>query len=185
MIQIHCKYDELIKVSDIKQDPANRNKHSKEQIEQLAKIIEYQGFRHPLIVNQETKLLRAGHGRLLAAKKLKMKEIPVVFQEFKDFDQDYAFMVSDNAIGHQSELDMSGINLDIGMLGPDFDIDLLGIANFKIDVAEKDLGDEEDTPEPPKESKVVKGEVYILGDHRLMCGDSTVITDVEIGRAHV
>lgn len=136
---IHCKYDELVKLSEIKIDPANRNKHSKEQIEQLAKIIEYQGWRHPLIINQDTKVLRAGHGRLQAAKKLKIKEVPVVYQQFKDFDQDYAFMVSDNAIGHQSELDISGINLDIGMLGPDFDIDLLGIKNFTIDVAEQEL----------------------------------------------
>jgi len=135
---IHCKYDELVKVKDINPDPANRNKHSKEQIQQLAKIIQYQGWRHPLIINKETGILRAGHGRLAAAKKLKLKEIPVVYQDFKDSDQDYAFMVSDNAIGHQSELDFSGINADLENLGPDFDLDWLGLKDFTLDIAEKE-----------------------------------------------
>lgn len=133
---IHCKYDELLDIKKINPDPENRNKHDKDQIEQLAKIIEYQGWRWPLVINKDTGILRAGHGRLLAAKKLKLKEVPVVYQEFKDADQDYAFMVSDNAIGHQSEIDLSGINLDIGNLGPDFDMDWLGIKNFKIDIDE-------------------------------------------------
>ena len=134
MVEIHCKYDKLLSIKEIKPDPENRNKHDKEQIENLAEIIEYQGWRHPLIINQETGLLRAGHGRLQAAKKLKLKEVPVVYQSFKDSDQDYAFMVSDNAIARQAELDLSGINADIGKLGPDFDIKLLGIKDFKIDI---------------------------------------------------
>ena len=91
-----------------------------------------------MVINKETGILRAGHGRLQAAKKLKQKTIPVVYQEFKDADQDYAFMVSDNAIGHQSELDFSGINLDIENLGPDIDIELIGIKNFTIDPFEKE-----------------------------------------------
>ena len=144
MIQIHCKYDELLDVKDITPDPENRNKHDKEQIDQLAKIIDYQGWRWPLVINRDTGVLRAGHGRLLAAKKLKQKQVPVVYQEFKDSDQDYAFMVSDNAIGHQSEIDLSGINLDIGNLGPDFDMDWLGIKNFQIDVADKEEEEEKE-----------------------------------------
>ena len=179
MIEIHCKYDKLLSIKEIKPDPENRNKHDKEQIENLAEIIEYQGWRHPLIINQETGLLRAGHGRLQAAKKLKLKEVPVVYQSFKDSDQDYAFMVSDNAIARQAELDLSGINADIGKLGPDFDIKLLGIKDFKIDIFDEPEGDPDEVPEVKEESKVIQGEVYILGNHRLMCGDSTSITDVE------
>lgn len=137
-MQIHCKYDELLSIKNVQPDPNNRNKHDKDQIEQLAKIIEYQGWRWPLVINKDTKILRAGHGRLLAAKKLKLKEVPVVYQEFKDTDQDYAFMVSDNAIGHQSELDLSSINLDIGNLGPDFNIDLLGLKDFETEPADKE-----------------------------------------------
>ena len=179
MIEIHCKYDKLLSIKEIKPDPENRNKHDKEQIENLAEIIEYQGWRHPLIINQETGLLRAGHGRLLAAKKLKLKEVPVVYQNFKDSDQDYAFMVSDNAIARQAELDLSGINADIGKLGPDFEIKPLGIKDFKIDIFDEPEGDPDEVPEVKEESKVVQGEVYILGNHRLMCGDSTNIQNVE------
>lgn len=140
-IEIHCKYDELLDVKAVKPDPANRNKHDKGQIDQLAKIIEYQGWRWPLVINKETGLLRAGHGRLAAAKKLKLKTVPVVYQDFKDSDQDYAFMVSDNAIGQQAEIDVAGINLDLENLGPDFDLDWLGINEFTLDPFEKEKED--------------------------------------------
>lgn len=109
-----------------------------------------------------------------------MKAVPVVYQGFDSEEAEYAFIQADNAIALWAELDLSGINEDIGELGPDFDIDLLGIKNFEIDVADKDFeADEDDVPEARPEPKVVRGEVYILGNHRLMCGDSTAITDVE------
>lgn len=177
--KIKSKDIKMIPISEVKPWNINRNKHSKDQISRLCKLIEYQGFRNPLVISNQTGLLIAGHARLECAKKLKMKEVPVIFQDFDNDDQAYAYMVSDNAIQFWSELDFSGINEDLGMFDPSFDIDLLGIENFTIDVADKELGDEEDTPEPPKESKVVRGEVYILGDHRLMNGDSTSIDDVE------
>lgn len=175
---IQSKDIQLVNVKDIKLNPANRNKHSDEQIDRLCKIIEYQGFRAPLIVSNRTGMLVAGHGRLMAAKKLKLKEVPVMHQDFIDSDQEYAAMVSDNAIASWSELDLSGINADIGDLGPEFNIDLLGIKNFEIDVADKDLGDEEAMPEHV-EAKTKLGDIYQLGEHRLMCGDSTITTDVD------
>ncbi|NDD53270.1 site-specific DNA-methyltransferase [bacterium] len=106
--------------------------------------------------------------------------MPVVYQDFDSEEAEYAFIQADNAIALWAELDLSGINADIADLGPDFDIDLLGIKNFEIDVADKDFeADEDEIPEARPEPKVVRGEVYILGNHRLMCGDSTSITDVE------
>lgn len=169
----------LSDIRKLKLNPKNRNKHPKEQIERLQKLIEYQGFRNPIIVSNQSGFVVVGHGRIEAAKNLGIKEVPVIYQDFDDETQEQAYLISDNAIASWAELDLSEINVDIQDMGPDFDIDLLGIKGFEIDVADKELGDEEDTPEPPKESKVVKGEVYILGDHRLMCGDSTMIDDVE------
>ena len=123
----------------------------------------------------------AGHGRREAGIRAKIKEFPVVFQDFKDEVAEYAFIQADNAIALWAELDLSGINSDIGDLGPDFDLDLLGIKNFTLDASDKlEPGcDEDEVPESKPEPKVVRGEVYILGNHRLMCGDSTSITDVE------
>lgn len=176
---IKSKEIKIVKIKDLKLNPRNRNKHPKEQIERLQKLIEYQGFRNPVIVSNQSGMVVVGHGRLAAAKKMGLKEVPVIYQDFESPDQEHAYLISDNAIASWSELDLSSINTDIQDMGPDFDIDLLGIKNFTIDVADKELGDEEATPEPPKESKVVRGEVYILGDHRLMCGDSTSIDDVD------
>ena len=147
---IQSKDIQVVKTKDVNVNPNNRNKHHAEQIERLAKIIEYQGFRNPLIISNRTGLLVAGHGRLEAAKKLKLKELPAMFQDFENETQEYACMVSDNAIASWSELDLSGINTDIGELGPDFDIELLGISNFIIEPAE--FGPSQDI-EPDKEFK--------------------------------
>ncbi len=175
---IASKNIQLVSLKDVKLNPKNRNRHDKDQIERLIKIIEYQGFRSPLIISNRTQMLVAGHGRLQAAKKMKLKQVPVMYQDFTDEAQEYACMVSDNAIASWSELDMSAINTDIGDLGPDFDIDLLGIKGFEIDVADKELGDEEAMPEHV-EPRTKLGDIYALGDHRLMCGDSTSIDAVE------
>jgi DNA modification methylase len=176
---IQCKYDQLINVDDLKPYPKNRNKHSKEQIERLAQILIFQGIRAPIVVSKLSNCIVKGHGTLEAIKKNSWLKAPVVYQEFNSEEQEYAFVQSDNAIASWSELDLSGINSDLGDLGPDFDIDLLGIKDFTIDVADKDPGCDEDEVPTPKEAKSVLGDIYILGNHRLMCGDSTAIDAVE------
>jgi hypothetical protein len=140
-MEMHCSYDKLVKVKDLKPHPKNPNKHSDEQIDRLAKILEYQGFRYPIKISKLSGFITSGHGRLLAAKKLGLKEVPVNYQDYKDDEQEYADIVSDNSIASWAELNLSEINLEVGNLGPDFDIDLLGIKDFAIDMAEKDLPD--------------------------------------------
>jgi|SRR5271157_3530900 len=130
-------------INSLKPHPKNPNKHSPEQIDRLAKIIEYQGWRHPIVVSKQSGFIVAGHGRLLAAKKLGLSEVPVHYQDFANEDQEYAFVVSDNAIASWAELDLANINVELVGLGPDFDIDMLGISNFTIDISEKiNSGDE-------------------------------------------
>lgn len=120
-------------MNEIEPNPKNRNKHPPEQIERLQKIIEYQGFRIPVIVSNRSGRLVAGHGRFLAARALGMKEIPVIYQDFESDEQEYAAGVSDNSVALWAELDLSGINADVPDLGPDFDIDMLGIRDFTLD----------------------------------------------------
>lgn len=135
---VHCPHDALISVKELKPNPLNRNSHPKDQIDRLAKILEYQGWRYPIKVSKRSGLITSGHGRLEAAKLLKWKEVPVSFQDYESEEQEYADTISDNSIASWSELDLSGINSDLTNLGPDFDIDLLGIKDFCIDVSEKD-----------------------------------------------
>lgn len=177
---IHCPHDELVKINKLKKHPKNRNSHPDAQVERLAKILEYQGFRYPVKVSKRSGFVVSGHGRILAAKKLGWKEVPVSFQDYDSDEQEYSDAVSDNAIASWSELDLSGINNDLQDLGPDYDIDLLGIRGFILEPAEKlePQCDEDEVPEV-KHPISQKGDVWILGNHRLMCGDSTIITDVE------
>lgn len=178
-MNIKCEYKKLLPIKSLKAHPKNRNKHPADQIDQLARVIEYQGWRHPIIVSNLSGFIVAGHGRLEAAKKLKLTEVPVDYQDFESEAQEYAFLQSDNAIALWAELDLSGINADLGELGPDFDIDLLGIKNFTIDVAEKQgLTDEDAVPDAPKEAKTKRGDIYRLGNHRLMCGNSNEESDL-------
>lgn len=155
-MEIKSKLIEILKIEEIKPSPKNRNKHSKEQIERLAKIIQYQGFRIPLVISNRSGFLVAGNGRLEAAKLLGFKELPVTFQDFENEDQEYAAQVSDNAIAIWAELDFSGINLDLQNLGPDFDLDLLGLKDFSLDFSEKLILDETDREKD--ESKVTEHE---------------------------
>jgi hypothetical protein len=134
-VQIKSESIELVSVDALIPHPKNMHNHPPEQIERLCKLIEYQGFRTPLVVQLGTNLIVAGHGRLEAAKKLGIQRVPVTYQKFDDEAQLYAFMVSDNAIGKDTwaTLDLSQINLDIQDLGPDLDIDMLGLKDFVVD----------------------------------------------------
>jgi DNA modification methylase len=171
----------MIPIHELKDHPKNRNKHSDEQIERLAKLYEYHGIRHPIIISELSGCIVAGHGRKLAGKKAGFDSMPVVYQKFADETAEYAFIQADNAIASWAELDLAGINADLPDLGPDFDLEMLGLKDFTLDLSEKlePECDEDEVPDARPDPKVVQGEVYILGNHRLMCGDSTAITDIE------
>ena len=136
-MKIHCKYDELKDPRSLKDHPKNRNKHSVAQVERLAALYKYHEIRHPIIVSKLSGYIVAGHGRKMAAIKAGLKEFPVVYQDFDSLEAEYAFMQSDNAIALWAETDLAGINQDMLDLGPDFDINMLGIKNFEIDVSDK------------------------------------------------
>lgn len=123
---------EFLDVKEIKVNPNNRNLHTKRQIERLCKIIEYQGFRSPLIVSKRSGLLVSGHGRLMAAKKLGIKKLPVLIQDFDSEEQEYAAGVSENSIAAWSQIDLTNIHIDLPKLTP-FDIELLGIKDFQFE----------------------------------------------------
>lgn len=136
-----------VEPSTLKPNPKNRNLHSDDQIERLSKLISFYGFRVPIIVSNRSGLIVSGHGRLEAALKMGLDTVPVSYQDFKDEDAEYGFSISDNAISQWSELDLAMINIDIPELGLG-DIDLLGIEDFSLDMAEKKEPEEMGPPCP-------------------------------------
>lgn len=134
--KIHCLYDELIDAEKLTPHERNRNKHPDNQIKRLAEIIDYQGWRSPVTISKLSHQITTGHGRVQAAI-LKKWPVPVVYQDYDSVDSEYAHVQSDNAIASWAELDFSGINSDIEILGPDFNIEMLGLKDFKLDASEK------------------------------------------------
>jgi len=135
-MKIQCEYHKLLPLKEFKLNPLNPNKHSSEQIDRLVKLFQYQGIRKPIIVSKQTGLIVVGHGRLMAAEKAGLETYPAVYQDFTNTDQEYAFMISDNSSADWAELDLSAINANIKNMGPDFDIDNLGLKNFYIEPAD-------------------------------------------------
>jgi DNA modification methylase len=181
-IEIKCAYQELLSVKELAKlrDEKNRNIHPPEQIVELVEQFKHQGVRHPIIISKRSGKIVAGDGRLQAAMTLGMDKYPVDRQAFKDSTEEYEFAIADNAIAGWAHLDLSAINMDLPDLGPELNIDRLAIKDFVLDMAEKGGEcDADETPEPEKEAKVKPGELYILGNHRLLCGDSTDAAQVE------
>lgn len=177
---IQAKEIKLVKLKDIKLNPNNRNKHPDEQIDRIVDIIKYQGFRRPGTISNRSGLLVCGEGRYLAAKKLGLKEMPIMFQDYESEEQEYADGIADNALDKWAALDLSEINNDLLNFSDDFDVDVLGLKDFETVLPEvfEPQADEDEVPEQV-DTRCKLGDVWTLGRHRLMCGDSTVITDIE------
>lgn len=147
-MRVHCKYDALVPCHELKPYPKNRNGHPPEQIDRLAKLLAYQGIRAPIVVSNLSGCIVKGHGTLAAIQKNGWPTAPVVYQDFADETVEYGFVQSDNAVSLWAELDLSGINSDIGDLGPDFDLELLGVRYFNLDPLYEDEADKPDPDQP-------------------------------------
>jgi DNA modification methylase len=179
MSDIKSKDIVMVDVDSIIPNPKNANRHSIEQIKRLEKLIKYQGFRNPMIVSNRTGFLIVGHGRLEAAKNLGMDKVPVIYQDFKDEAQEYAYLISDNEIARWAELDKHSVYTELKDLELD-DIELLGLEDFEIpDIEELEPQTDEDEVPEVEHPITRRGDIWLLGKHRLMCGDSTMIDDVE------
>jgi len=168
----------MIPLDQIKLNPKNRNKHPEDQIKRIVDIIKYQGFRRPGTISNQTGFLVCGEGRYLAAKKLKLKEMPVMFQDYTDAAQEYADGIADNAVDKWASLDLTSIQNDVLDFGKELNTEMLGILNFKLPDVFDAQCDEDEVPDQV-EPKTKLGDIYTLGNHRLMCGDSTGIDAVE------
>lgn len=134
--KVKCAHDELVPLHKLVPNPKNPNTHPEKQIERLAKIIDYQGMRRPIIVSKRSGFITVGHGRLEALKKLGWDKAPVNYQDYDSEAAEYADMTADNAIAEWAELDLGKINQDFLDLGPELDIEMLGIESFTVEPLE-------------------------------------------------
>jgi len=123
---------EMVPIGKLKHYSLNRNKHTKSQIDRLIKLITAHGFRDPLKVDRATMEVICGNGTLMALKKMKVKEVPCVLQDFKSEEERYAFSISHNAVAAWSDIDLSAIHVDLPKL-ESFDLELLGIKDFQFE----------------------------------------------------
>ena len=139
-------------ITKLKPNPKNTNIHSREQIERLAKIINYQGFRSPIVVSNLSGYIVAGHARLEAAKELGLTKVPVSYQDFTDMEQEFAHLNADNAIASWAEIDMSLVNDAVRNLDLSIDLDFLGFKNYNFEEQElKNNNSEIDTDDLTKD----------------------------------
>lgn len=159
---------------------ANSRTHSDAQVAQIAASIKEFGWTNPILIDGENGII-AGHGRLLAARKLGLEEVPCVMLDHLSKAQQRALVIADNQLAMNAGWDMAMLAAEIEDLKlGDFDIDLLGFDDKFLDELldsgpTEGLTDEDAVPEVPETPKTVLGDVWVLGNHRLMCGDSTSI----------
>ena len=162
----------------------NSRKHSEDQVTQIAASIKEFGWTNPILVDGDNGII-AGHGRIMAAKKLNMTEVPVIELAHLSKEQRKALIIADNKLALNSDWDSNLLAIelkDLQDLG--FDLNLTGfdadeLANILLPEQVAGLTDEDATPPIPDEPKTKLGDVYILGNHKLMCGDSASLDDAE------
>ena len=162
----------------------NARTHSDEQVGQIAASIKEWGWTTPVLVDEDGGII-AGHGRTMAAKRLGMREVPVMVARGWSDAKKRAYVLADNKLALNAGWDDSMLALELKELGETgFDLDLTGFSLDEINAltpleVEPGLTDEDAVPEAPEEPTTRLGDVWILGQHRLMCGDSTSIDAVE------
>lgn len=163
----------------------NSRTHSDEQVAQLAGSIKEFGFNNPVLIDKDNSII-AGHGRVMAARRLGLTQVPCIRLEHLTETQRKAYIIADNRLALNAGWDNQMLTVELNDLkADDFNLDLLGFdvdeLNALLDPVELTEGktDEDEVPEVPEEPITKPGDIYRLGRHRLMCGDSTSIDDVD------
>ena len=161
----------------------NARTHSPEQVDQLAASIREWGWTTPVLVDEVGSLI-AGHGRVMAAKKLGIAEVPVMVAAGWSEAQKRAYVLADNKLAMNAGWDTDLLKVELADLKSlDFDIDLTGFGSDELAtlLAEKTEGltDPDETPDLPSNPVSAVGDVWIMGKHRIVCGDATNISDWE------
>jgi hypothetical protein len=161
----------------------NSRTHSDAQVAQIASSIREFGWTNPILVDAEGTII-AGHGRVMAARKLGEAKVPVITLGHLTEAQKRAYVIADNQLALNAGWDAEMLKVEIAELADaDFDLSLLGFDDkmlASLTAEETDgLTDPDEAPEAPATPASVLGDVWLLGKHRVLCGDSTSVTDVD------
>ena len=173
-----------LKLSELKPYANNARIHDEQQVKQIVNSIKEFGWTNPILIDENNNII-AGHGRIMAAKILKLESVPCI--PIKDLTeaQIKALVIADNQLALNANWHEDILKVELEALKDfDFNIDLLGFDDkFLNSLLEPEivegLTDEDAVPEVPEEPKTKLGDIYQLGNYRLMCGDSTSIDSVE------
>lgn len=190
-VPVFCAHDKIVDVAKLIPNPKNPNQHPDSQIQLLGRIIRQTGWRQPITVSKRSGFIVKGHGRLAAALLEGVKEAPVDFQNYTSEAEEYADLVADNRIAELAETDnklLADIFADIDT--GEIPVELTGytedeVENLVTALAEalhSDLKEPDDIPDTPEPEQVItqKGDLWILGRHRVVCGDATNERDREL-----
>ena len=180
---------EMWQAADLVPYAKNARQHPTEQIDQIAASMERFGFTIPMLVAEDGTII-AGHGRLMAAMQLGLAEVPVMVARGWSDEDRRLYTLADNRLAEIAEWDPEMLRIEIGELREDFGIEEFDLVGFSAeDLADilpdalidttGGLTDPDDVPEVPETPITRPGDVWVLGPHRLLCGDSTVATDVQ------
>lgn len=162
----------------------NSRTHSDEQVQQIASSIKEFGFTNPVLIDEQGGII-AGHGRVMAAKKLGLAEVPCIVLDGLSEAQKKAYIIADNKLALNAGWDDELLKIELEQLKElDFDLGLIGFSDDELALlmggeTTEGLVDEDQVPELVDDPVTVLGDVWLLGNHRLMCGDSTSIDAVE------
>ena len=177
---------ELWPIDRLRPYERNPRTHSDAQVDQIAASMVEFGWTNPVLVDEQGGIL-AGHGRLLAARKLGLDEVPVIRFEHLSEAQKRAYLIADNQLALQAGWSEELLAQELAWLRDErFDLDLVGFDASELErlLALADGGaaaseDEDEVPDPPEDPVSRPGDLWVLGNHRVLCGDATVLADVE------
>lgn len=181
-VPIYCTYDKIIKLNELKPNPKNPNTHPENQIELLGQILKQQGWRTSITVSIRSGYIVRGHGRLMAALAAGLTEAPVDYQFYENSDSEWADLIADNRISELSEIDKNLLNDLLNEIDlTNIPAELTGYTQGELTELETAINDlaaelseaDDVIPEVEEEYFSQLGDVWILGDHVLVCGDST------------
>ena len=172
---------EIVDIEKLIPYARNSRTHSDEQVAQIAGSIREFGFTNPVLIGVDNDII-AGHGRVMAARKLGLAEVPCIRLAHLTDTQRRAYVIADNKLALNSGWDEELLKVELLSLRDEenFDLDLIGFSEdelaalLSVQTVEGNT-DPDEVPEPPADPVSVVGDIWILGNHRLMCGDSTSI----------
>lgn len=181
-VPVFCTYDELLDTAKVVGNPRNPNKHPQKQVEMLAKIIKATGWRANITISKLSGYVVKGHGRLEAAIKAGCEQVPVEYQNYTSEAEEWADLTADNRLAELSDMDNTMLadllaEIDTGEFPLDLtgytDEDLEGIIEAIAGADDAEPNDQDDEHEQSFPPMSKPGDLWLLGPHRLICGDAT------------